>query len=110
MSPAATRQAAARSPRPSLDAGAFGQGEDAIDGDVGPVLLEAIGPPHLDALRLRDGAEAEVHAQVVLRVVAAAAADLLDPQDVAGDEPHAGADGAAVRLRADEADREPVRG
>ena len=50
------------------------------------MLLEAVRPAHLEPLHLRQSTQAEVRAQVVLRVVAAAAAYLLsdDARNVSG--------------------------
>src|SRR5262245_25955109 len=64
--------------------------------EVVPAFLEAVRPAHVDAIDARGGSQAEVHAEIVLRQVAAAAADLLPLLRVAGHRAHARADRVAV--------------
>src|SRR5579859_4387295 len=90
-------------------AGAFGEGENAVDGGDGEGLAGAIGPG--------DGggdvgfrAEAEVEAEVAGAAVAGAAADLVDPGAFAALKDDVGADGVAVGFCPDELEAEPVVG
>src|SRR5438094_6326650 len=87
---------------------AFLQRVQAIDGKVFPALFKAVRPSYVDPIDAGAGGESEVHTQIVLRQVAAAAADLLPLLDPAGQRPHARADRIAIRLHADELQREPV--
>src|SRR6185503_16915051 len=81
---------------------------DAVRRDAVPLLLVAVRPADLDAHDPRVATQPEVHAQVVLREVAAAAADLVHEREIPGDDADPGADRAPVRRRARELHREPV--
>src|SRR5262249_13582508 len=65
-------------------------------------------PSRFDRLRLRRLAQAEMDAQVVLRIVAAATANLVNLCLAISDNLDSGAHAVAVRLHADEFDRNPV--
>ncbi len=93
-----------------------------VGGEIAEDVFGAGGPAELDLVGLGGGVEAEVDAEVVLRVVAAAAADLFDlAEGLFGDagfllrgglrgDDDAGADAGAVALFADGADLDPVAG
>src|SRR5205814_8691224 len=91
------------------DAGSLRQGHDVINLDALPLLLEPIRPADVHALDLRGLSQAEMHAQIVLRKIAAAAADFLELHSAATEEPDACANCASVRSRAHELERHPTR-
>ena len=61
-----------------------------------------VGPADLDVLELSFSAEAKVEAKVARRVVAGAAANLIDPEAGGAVEGDAGTDGIAVGDGSDE--------
>src|SRR4051812_24385602 len=91
-------------------AAALGEREHLIGSDAWPALFEAVRPPHVDSIDACIRAEPEVHTQVVLRDVAAAAADLLHLHDRSRTQRHARADRASVRPGADKPEEQPVVG
>src|SRR5207344_3212968 len=98
----------AETSRSWTDTLSFGQRQPLIGLDVCPVLLEAVRPADVHAVGLCRRAKAHVDREVVLGQVAASALDLAKLCDVAGDDPQAGADRAAVRRRADETQLQPM--
>ena len=87
---------------------AFCQYMYAIGLQPGPGLLEAIRPTHDNAVDGVRASQPEMEAQVVLRIVAAAAADFLTLLAVGRDEAHQRTDCAPVGLGADKLQRHPV--
>src|SRR6267378_1337922 len=81
-----------------------------VDRQTFPALLEAVGPPNVDALDAGGVAEAEMDTEVVLREITAAAAHLLRLNDAARRASHTGADRVAIRFGTDERQRRPVMG
>src|SRR3954470_12735944 len=73
-----------------------------------PRLFASIRPAHVDAVHARGERQPEVHAELVLREIAAAAANLLPLLDAAGDAPHPCADRIAIRRDAGELQGDPV--
>src|SRR5262245_36787377 len=88
--------------------GAFFDENDLARRHVIQGVDHAARPSRFDRLRLRRLAEAEMDAHVVLRVVAAAAANLVDPRPAVGFNLDPRANAVTVRFRADEFDRNPV--
>ena len=93
---------AAAAPCPSVER------HDRFDRDVGPQFLPAVGQRTSSRSTRMASAQAEVHAQVVLRIVAAAAAYFLHLRRAARGDAHARADRAAIRRDAHELQRQPV--
>src|SRR4051812_30696724 len=93
--------------RPRMAAALF-QRVKTIDVEPIPGLFASIRPAHVDAVHARGERQPEVHAEVVLREVAPAAANLLPLFDAAGDAPHPRADRIAIRHDAGELQRDPV--
>ena len=60
---------------------------DLVDGHLYERLHDPAGPADLDAIHLFSLAQAEVHPQIVLRKIAAAAAHLLDLHQIAAYHP-----------------------
>src|SRR5262245_41300293 len=75
----------------------FFQRLESVCVEIVPVFLETVRPPHLDAIDASGGSQPDVHAEVVLREIAASAADLLPLLRAAGQHAHARADRIAVR-------------
>ena len=69
---------------------------DFIYGKLIELFDQAAGPTDFDGIELRGGAETEVDAHVVVRIVARAAADFVDEQARAGFHGEASADGVAI--------------
>src|SRR5258708_36436787 len=82
--------------------------QDLVGADVLQRLKNAAGPMDFDGLRGGFGAEAEVHALVAGRKIAARGGYGGELGAVCGDEFDFGADGVAVALVADELQCEPV--
>src|SRR4051794_16320519 len=80
--------------------GSFLQRVKAVSFQVRPALLQPVRPANIDAIDSRRRSESEVHAEIVLRQVTAAAAHLLPLLDGVRDDVDAGADGVAVGLHA----------
>src|SRR6187455_183326 len=91
--------------RAGSDAFAFGDGDDLSGRNCGGYFRRpALRPADLEAIDLLGGAQADVHAQVVLRQVARSRFHLAHLRRGANGGAHAGADRAAVAGGADEAD------
>ena len=60
---------------------------DLVDGQLYERLYDPAGPANLDAIHLFALAQAEVHSEIVLREIAAAAAHLLDLHQIAAYHP-----------------------
>ena len=69
---------------------------DFVCGETFEFLGEAAGPADFDGIELGDGAEAEVHAHVVIGIVARAAADFVDEDARAGLDSDASANAVAI--------------
>src|SRR3954469_2866420 len=93
--------------RPRMTATLF-QRVKTIDVQSIPGLFASIRPAHVDAVHARGERQPEMHAEVVLREIAAAAANLLPLLDAGGDAPHACADRIAIGRDAGELQRDPV--
>src|SRR3954447_3946145 len=93
--------------RPRMTAALF-QRVKTINVKSVPGLFASIGPAHVDAVHARGERQPEVHAEVVLREIAAAPANLLPLLDAAGDAPHPRANRIAIRRDAGELQRDPV--
>src|SRR4051812_7862336 len=87
---------------------AFLDGDDAVDGHVVERVSLSARPADFNRLDLLILAHAEVYAQVVLRIVAAARTYFVNLVAVRRHATDARADGVAVRLHSDEFDGEPV--
>ena len=77
------------------DAGAFLERMDFVDGEVVEFFEETAGPADLHGIELGGGAEAEVDADVVVRIVAGTAANFVDEEAGAGFHGDASADGVS---------------
>src|SRR3954451_8522255 len=93
--------------RPRMTAALF-QRVKTIDVHSIPRLFASIRPAHVDAVHARGERQPEVHAEIVLREIAAAAANLLPLLDAAGDAPHPRTDRVAIGRDAGELQRDPV--
>src|SRR5271163_289583 len=104
------------------DAATLFEDVEVVGGEIAEDVFGAGGPEEFNLVGLGCGVEAEVDAEVVLRVVAAAAADLFDLAErlfanagvilrsgLGGDD-DAGADAGAIALFANDADLDPVAG
>src|SRR5262249_33965957 len=88
--------------------GTFLQRVIAVDGEIRPRFVLTVGPANFDTLDRPRLTEPEVHTQIVLRVVAAAAAHLLPLHTLARHQANARADGVTVRTGSDQLQRNPV--
>ena len=82
--------------------------QDLASADVLQRLENAAGPADFDGLRGGFGAEAEVHALVAGRKIAAGRGDGGELRAVCGDDFDFGADSVTVAFVADEFEREPM--
>ncbi len=67
-----------------------------VDGEIIEFFDAAAGPANFDRIELGSGAEAEVHAHVIVGIVAGAAADFVNEDASTGFHGDAGADGVAA--------------
>src|SRR3954470_17091352 len=93
--------------RPRMTAALF-QRVKTIDVQSIPGLFASIRPAHVDAVHARGQRQPEVHAEVVLREVAAAAANFLPLLDAARDAAHSCADRVAIGRDTGQLQRDPV--
>src|SRR4051812_12054408 len=93
--------------RPRMTAALF-QRVKTINVKSVPGLFASIGPAHVNAVHARGERQPEVHAEVVLREIAAAAANLLPLLDAARDAAHSCADRVAIGRDAGQLQRDPV--
>ena len=83
-------------------------GINLIHGEIAEMLYEPARPCYFDAVNLRFGTEAEVQPKIVLRKVAAAAANLIKLHELSGMNCKARANGRAIAFRALQVECNPV--
>ena len=71
-------------------------------------LLAAPGPAHFDPIDPDAGAEPKVNTAAEVALVSPAAAHFIEQVQVAGNDPHAGANTVAVGIGADQVNPEPM--
>lgn len=91
------------------DPAAFTDGDDLIGFDLSEAFKLLRGwPLDLDQIYGLSLSHAEVESQVALRHHAGAAVHFIHLRVIAGDDPHAGADGSAIAFGAEQFDLDPV--